>query len=136
MIHQIGELEDKLLLTNADKLVVVNNNDANAMLAGNLMSNLCQTETFSNLQTADKTIAGAINELYGMLSHSGIPYKDFTESVFKALNKQRNDRDNILSGIIYYPSDNSYFPIIADGQPLIAFKFTGTYSDGFKISVI
>lgn len=112
MIHQIGELEDKLLLTNADKLVVVNQNDANAMLAGNLMSNLCQTETFSNLQTTDKTIEGAINELYSLLSNLDFN-KILPENI--ASIKRGLGWSSAVSAWVYYPDDTHYLILACNG---------------------
>lgn len=60
----------------------------------------------------------------------------FTESVIKALNKQKNNVDNSLNSIVYYPTNNSYFPMITQGEYEIGFKFTGTYTTGFTIVAI
>ena len=90
-----------------------------------------RTQTGGSSQITPLEMPTAIGSI-----ESGISNKDFVENVVKALNKQKNDVDNSLNGIVYYPSDNSYFPIITGGQPWIKFKFTGTYSGGFKISVI
>ena len=63
-VKQIGELTDlESIPVDAKGLVVDNSNDANTLPMDTLISGLCN-QTISSLGTRDKTLKGAINELY------------------------------------------------------------------------
>lgn len=63
-VKQIGELEEiQNIPIGAKGVVIDNSNDANTISADNLTGSLC-SQTIPSLGTRDKTVAGAINELY------------------------------------------------------------------------
>jgi len=64
-IKQIGELPEQSSIPYGAKIVVDNNNDANLAPVDALTDAVCDTEV-SSLNTHDKSVGGAINELYAL----------------------------------------------------------------------
>ena len=64
-IKQIGELPERSSIPYGAKIVVDNNNDSNLAPVDALVDDVCETEV-NSLNTHDKSIGGAINELYAL----------------------------------------------------------------------
>ena len=81
-IKQIGELDELQNIPVGSKGVVVdNNNDANLVSVDTLVNDICATEV-ETLNTRDKSVGGAISELYAFAT------QDFwigTQSQYDAL---------------------------------------------------
>ena len=86
-IRQLGELDEiQSIPVNAKGIVVDNHNDANTVPAESLADGICGIQV-TTLDTRDKSIAGAVNELYAFAT------KDFwvgTQQEYNELETKEN----------------------------------------------